>query len=51
MVKEVHNIQKERYQGQEVSFNGRLQGQEIEKYCETSLEGEKLLKRAYEKCI
>lgn len=49
MVKEVHNIQKERYQGQEVSFNGRLQGQEIEKYCETSLEGEKLLKRAYEK--
>lgn len=49
MVKEAHKLQKERYKGQDVSFNGRLQGQEIEKYCETSLEGEKLLKRAYEK--
>lgn len=49
IIKEVHDIQKERYQGKENSFNGRLKGQEIEKYCETSLEGEKLLKRAYEK--
>ena len=49
MVKEAHKFQKERYKGQKISFNGRLQGQEIEKYCETSLEGEKLLKRAYEK--
>lgn len=49
IVKEAHKLQKERYKGQKISFNGRLQGQEIEKYCETSREGEKLLKRAYEK--
>ena len=49
IIKEVYDIQKERYQGKENSFNGRLKGQEIEKYCETSLEGKKLLKRAYEK--
>lgn len=49
IVKEAHELQKERYKGQKISFNGRLQGKEIEKYCETSLEGEKLLKRAYEK--
>lgn len=48
-VKEAHDIQKERYKGKEISFNGRLCGKEIEKYCEISLEGEKLLKRAYEK--
>jgi hypothetical protein len=39
IIKEVYDIQKERYQGKENSFNGRLKGQEIEKYCETSLEG------------
>lgn len=49
MVKETHEIQKDRYKGKGVSFNGRLQGKEIEKYCQTSREGEKLLQRAYEK--
>lgn len=48
-VKEAHAIQKERYKGMGISFNGRLNGKEIEKYCEVSLEGEKLLKLAYEK--
>lgn len=49
MVEEVHKIQKERYKGTEITFNGRLRGKEIEKYCQTSKDGEKLLKRAYEK--
>lgn len=49
IVREAHNIQRERYKGTGVAFNGRIYGKEIEKYCEVSLEGEKILKKAYEK--
>ena len=45
----VHNIQKERYRNCGVSFNGSLSGKDVEVYCQTDREGERLLKKAYEK--
>lgn len=45
----VHEIQKERYAGTEICFNGSLTGKMTEKYCQPDKEGEKLLQKAYEK--
>lgn len=45
----VHEIQKERYRGTGVCFNGRLSGKEAEKYCVMDKEGKRLLEKVYEK--
>lgn len=45
----VHEIQKERYAGTDIRFNGALCGKMTERYCRTDREGEKLLKKVYEK--
>lgn len=45
----VHEIQRRRYEGTGISFNGALSGKMAEEYCTISKEAEKLLKKAYEK--
>lgn len=45
----VHEIQKERYRGTQIRFNGSLSGKETEKYCIPDEQGKKLLYKAYEK--
>ena len=44
-----YEIQKERYKGTEIRFNGRLGGKDTEKYCTAEKAAKKLLQRAYEK--
>ena len=48
-VQRVHEIQKARYGEEKICFNGSLGGRETEKYCQMDREGERLLKKAYEK--
>lgn len=48
-VGQVHEIQKERYKGTKIRFNGRLSGKETEKYCVMEKEAERLLAKAYAK--
>jgi magnesium chelatase family protein len=46
-VQRAHNIQKERYRGTNIQFNGQLGSREIPKYCRLSREAEKLTKEAF----
>ena len=48
-ISRAHEIQKERYKGTEIRFNGRLGGKDTEKYCTAEKAAKKLLQRAYEK--
>ena len=48
-ISRVHEIQKERYKGTEIYFNGRLSGKDTEKYCMTEKDAKRLLQKAYEK--
>ncbi len=45
----VHEIQKERYKGTEITFNSRLSGKETEKFCITDKNAGRLLGKVYEK--
>lgn len=47
-VENVQNIQRERYRKEEFSFNGELDGRNLEKYCSLTTEAEHLLEQAYE---
>lgn len=48
-VKEVHRIQKERFQGTNIQFNSEIPVKDVEKYCVLTPDGEKLLKKAFGK--
>lgn len=48
-VKKAHAVQRERYRGTGIVFNGRLSGKQTEIYCRPDKTGEKLLREAYEK--
>ena len=42
-------IQKERYQGLEISFNSQLTGEYLQKFCKTSTGGARALQYVFEK--
>lgn len=48
-IQRVHEVQQERYKGTGIGFNGALKGKETERYCTVAKDGEKLLKKVYEK--
>ncbi|MDC7288271.1 YifB family Mg chelatase-like AAA ATPase [Blautia schinkii] len=48
-VQHAREIQLARYAGENISFNGELQGRQIRKYCPLSPEAERLMSRAFEK--
>lgn len=46
-VERTQKIQRSRYEKEEISFNGELDGRSIEKYCIMTKEAEELLEQAY----
>ena len=46
-VERTQEIQRRRYEKEEISFNGELDGRSIEKYCIMTKEAEELLEQAY----
>ena len=48
-VEKVHEIQRNRYQNENIQFNGELKGNMIEAYCRTDDQGKALLEAAFDR--
>ena len=48
-VEKVHEIQRNRYQKENIQFNGELKGNMIEAYCRTDAQGKALLEAAFDR--
>lgn len=48
-VEKVREIQRIRFQGEKIQFNGEMQGKQVEYFCSLSEEAESLMQRAFDK--
>ena len=48
-MEKVHEIQRNRYQKENIQFNGELKGNMIEAYCRTDAQGKALLEAAFDR--